>query len=85
MRRLFIVGAVVGLALAARCYLRGQHKPRRVFLGLRCADCGAAGADYDEMLGVGAGWVSPTRKVFDRTTGTVTRTSHFDPSMRGPH
>jgi hypothetical protein len=83
-----------GLGLLARglrgagalCLVRGQHTPVRELLGLRCSTCGKAGADYEEMLGQGTGWVSPTRRVFDRRNGgEVSRTEHFEPSSRGTH
>lgn len=52
----------------ARCFLRQRHSPVRHPLGgFRCADCGTAGADLDEMGFPGGGWARVQRKVFDRT------------------
>jgi len=49
-----------------RCALRQHHQPRRHPLGgFRCVDCGAAGADLEEMGFSGSAWVAP-RRSFDR-------------------
>lgn len=50
-----------------RCLIRTHHRPVRHLLGgFRCTDCGAVGADLDEMGFPGMGYVSPTRKLFSR-------------------
>jgi len=50
-----------------RCALRQHHQPRRHPLGgFRCVDCGAAGADLEEMGFSGSAWVAPRRPDFDR-------------------
>jgi hypothetical protein len=56
-----------------RCLVRRYHRPRRYPLGgFRCVECGAAGADLDEMGFTGSGWVAPTRRTFDRKHAAVT-------------
>jgi hypothetical protein len=56
-----------------RCLLRRHHQPRRHPLGgFRCAECGAAGADLDDMGFVGSGWVAPMRRTFNRPYQEVT-------------
>jgi hypothetical protein len=46
-----------------RCFLRSQHNPVRYPLGgFKCADCGATGADLDEMGFEGAGYVFARRR-----------------------
>jgi hypothetical protein len=45
-----------------RCYLRDHHNPARHPLGgFKCADCGAAGADLEEMGFADAGYVAGKR------------------------
>jgi hypothetical protein len=45
-----------------RCFLRDHHNPARHPLGgFKCSDCGAAGADLDEMGFDGAGYVASRR------------------------
>lgn len=58
-----------------RCFMRDQHVPVRHPLGgFRCAECGVAGADLDDM-GFD-GWVAPVRRTFERgREGGVTQTS----------
>ncbi len=46
-----------------RCLLRGRHEPLRHPLGFfRCSECGASGADLDEMGFVGEGYVPSLRR-----------------------
>jgi len=40
--------------------------------GFRCAECGAAGADLEEMGFAGSAWVAPMRRSFDRPHGEIT-------------
>jgi hypothetical protein len=82
---LYVTGAVVVVKVAQRaglrCWVRGYHDARKAGVlpgGYRCTDCG-------EAVDNGAGYVNPTRKVFNRTYGEVSRTSHFDVSSRGTH
>jgi hypothetical protein len=50
-----------------RCFVRQYHQPVRHPLGgFRCVECGAAGADLDEMGFPGSGWVAPTRRTYGR-------------------
>jgi len=50
-----------------RCLFRTHHRPARHPLGgFRCADCGAVGADLNEMGFEGMGYVSPSRRLFSR-------------------
>jgi hypothetical protein len=50
-----------------RCLVRGRHEPRRQFGGgFRCADCGHAGEDLDDMGFYGGGYVAPERRPFVR-------------------
>ena len=50
-----------------RCLIRTHHRPARHPLGgFRCTDCGAVGADLDEMGFEGMGYVSPSRRLFSR-------------------
>jgi hypothetical protein len=45
-----------------RCYLRDHHNPTRHPLGgFKCADCGTAGADLEEMGFEDAGYVVTKR------------------------
>jgi hypothetical protein len=45
-----------------RCYLRSQHKPTRHPLGgFKCSDCGAFGADLEEMGFEDTGYVLARR------------------------
>lgn len=45
------------------CVIRRHHVPRRQVLGgFRCVECGAAGADLEEMGFPGSGWV---RRIHD--------------------
>ena len=45
-----------------RCYLRDHHNPARHPLGgFKCSDCGAAGADLEEMGFEDAGYVLARR------------------------
>jgi hypothetical protein len=56
-------GSVVG------CVVRGQHDPRRARSGLggfRCSRCGKPGASLDDFGDIGAGYVSPNRRIFTR-------------------
>jgi hypothetical protein len=57
-----------------KCLLRNQHNPVRHPLGgFRCADCGEAGADLDEMGFEGDGYVSTVRHSFSRHPEERTR------------
>jgi hypothetical protein len=57
-----------------RCVVRQHHQPRRHPLGgFRCVECGAAGADLEEMGFPNSGWVAPMRRTYDRTHGEITR------------
>lgn len=51
-----------------RCLWRRHHTPTRHYLGgFRCAACGLAGADLEDMgFGFGSGYVAPLRLVFSR-------------------
>lgn len=49
-----------------RCYLRDHHNPARHPLGgFKCSDCGAAGADLEEMGFDDAGYVFTRRPSSD--------------------
>ncbi len=62
-----------------RCRMRGHHSAVRYPLGgFRCKDCGAVGANLDEMGFEDNGYVSPMRRLFSRENGTFTRTSSWD-------
>lgn len=66
------------------CYLRDHHNPIRHPLGgFKCADCGEAGADFEQMGFPGGGYVTPTRRVFSRDRGEFTRTPSWEPSGKG--
>ena len=42
-----------------RCMIRDRHMPTRYFLGgFKCTECGAVGADLDDMGFRGEGYVS---------------------------
>lgn len=59
-----------------RCALRQYHQPRRHPMGgFRCAECGAVGADLEEMGFAGSAWVATTRRTFDRPHSEVTFSS----------
>ena len=61
-----------------RCFTRQRHEPRRHPLGgFRCVDCGAVGADLEEMGFRESGWVAPMRRTFDRKHGELTRTTSW--------
>lgn len=68
-----------------RCWRNGCHEPQRHPLGgFVCQVCAVAGASLDEMgFGLGSGWVSPVRKVYDRQDGGVTRTSSWERGEKG--
>jgi hypothetical protein len=56
-----------------RCLLRRRHQPRRHPLGgFRCVECGAAGADLEDMGFAGSAWVAPLRRTFDRPHREIT-------------
>jgi len=79
------LGGVSLLALLW-CLLRRRHVPVRHLLGaFKCARCGAAGRDLAEMGYAGSAYVSPTRRVYTREHGDITRTTSFDRSGRGTH
>ena len=40
--------------------------------GFRCAECGAAGADLEEMGFAESAWVAPMRRSFDRPHREIT-------------
>ena len=92
---LLAVGVVAMVRLAARargrslsgvvrCAARGACRPVRHPLGpFRCADCGTAGADLDEMPGYsGQGYVASTRRVMDSDRRASGRTTEWTPSLR---
>jgi hypothetical protein len=61
------------------CAARGRHEPRRVPIGgFRCRECGAVGADLNDMGFDGEGYVGPLRRIFSRENGTITRTASWD-------
>lgn len=52
----------VDMLARLRCYLRDHHNPARHPLGgFKCSDCGAAGADLEEMGFEDAGYVLARR------------------------
>jgi len=57
------------------CWLRDRHNPVRHPLGgFRCADCGRAGLDLEEMGFDGGAYVATVRRTFSREHGgSVTR------------
>ncbi len=62
-----------------RCLVRSRHEPKRHPLGgFRCADCGASGADMDDMGFPNGSYLPPVRRVFSRDHGQLTRTSVWD-------
>jgi len=82
------VGLLIGAVRAGRCLIRGRHEPVRAQYvpgAWRCDDCGIAAAHLGEMV-PGSGWVSPQRRLYDRANGgTLTVSSHWDRTSRGPH
>ena len=67
-----------------RCFVREQHVPQRHPMGgFICKECAFAGADLDEMGYLGAGYVAPIRKVFNRNNRELTRTEAWEPTRRG--
>jgi len=55
-------GLILAMLARLRCFFRSQHNPIRHPLGgFKCADCGAAGADLEEMGFEGAGYVLARR------------------------
>jgi hypothetical protein len=51
-----------------RCLIRDRHMPTRYFLGgFKCTECGAVGADLDDMGYRGEGYVSVVRRGTDRS------------------
>ena len=51
-------GGILAMLARLRCFLRDHHNPARHPLGgFKCADCGAAGADLEEMGFEDAGYV----------------------------
>ena len=54
-----------------RCLWRDRHQPKRYFLGgFKCADCGALGADLDDMGFRGDSYVSVDRRAYLRDLQT---------------
>jgi hypothetical protein len=52
----------VSMLARLRCFLRDHHNPARHPLGgFKCSDCGAAGADLEEMGFEDAGYVVARR------------------------
>jgi len=48
-----------------RCALRQHHLPRRHFMGgFLCVECGATGADLEEMGFADSAWVAPRRPTY---------------------
>jgi hypothetical protein len=74
-----------GLMIAwFRCFVRNHHNPVRHPLGgFKCADCGEAGADLEQMGFTDSGYVLPVRRIFSREKGEFTRTASWEPSGRG--
>src|SRR5712692_4640301 len=67
-----------------RCFVRNHHNPVRHPLGgFKCADCGEAGADLEQMGFADGGYVMPIRRVFSRDRGEFTRTGSWEPSAKG--
>src|SRR2546426_10433046 len=67
-----------------RCFVRNHHNPVRHPLGgFKCADCGEAGADLEQMGFTDSGYVLPVRRIFSREKGEFTRTASWEPSGRG--
>jgi hypothetical protein len=57
-----ILGKVSSMLARLRCFLRDHHNPTRHPLGgFKCSDCGATGADLEEMGFEDAGYV-PARR-----------------------
>jgi hypothetical protein len=55
-------GGLIPMFARLRCFLRDHHNPSRHPLGgFKCSDCGAAGADLDDMGFDGAGYVASRR------------------------
>lgn len=62
-----------------RCIVRQRHRPRRHPLGgFVCVECGAVGADLEEMGFPGSGWVQPLRRTYRREHGEITRASSWE-------
>jgi hypothetical protein len=62
-----------------RCVVRQHHRPSRHPLGgFRCVECGAVGADLEEMGFRGSGWVGPMRRTYSREHGEITRSASWD-------
>jgi hypothetical protein len=75
---------LVALGCAIRCFIRGQHVPKRHPLGgFTCLECLAPGRDLDEMGFLGNGYVLPMRKVFSRERHEVTQTQEWEAGKRG--
>jgi hypothetical protein len=52
-----------------RCLLRDRHQPKRYILGgFKCADCGALGADLDDMGFHGDSYVNVERRAYLRAS-----------------
>ena len=67
-----------------RCFVRNRHNPVRHPLGgFKCADCGEAGADLEQMGFADSGYVLPVRRLFSRDNREFTRTASWEPSGRG--
>ena len=69
--------------LGLRCWYTGRCWPVRTHLGLRCARCSRALADYEDAGLLDSAYIPSHRRVFERQNGTVTRTDAFDPTPRG--
>ena len=71
---------------AIRCLFRPAHAPlvKNRLGGWRCATCGVAGADLDELGYFGDGYVRPIRKLYSRERGgQLTQTSSWTETRRG--
>lgn len=68
MKRALTAIAAAFLGWRIYCAVRGRHNPQRAHpLGaFRCPDCGRTTKSLEDFDGVGAGYVSPTRRVFSR-------------------
>lgn len=74
MRRFLAALGLIGLV----CWYTRHDPLRQPLGGMRCRDCGKAGADLDDMGFTGEGYVPPTRRTYDRDAGAFNRTSHWD-------
>jgi hypothetical protein len=70
--------------LGLRCRWTGRSWPVRTHLGLRCARCSRALADYEDAGLLDSAYIPSYRRIFERAHGgTVTRTDAWTESRRG--